>query len=37
MIYNKLVRDRIPDIIRNHGETPHTRILSDAEYGLIWN
>ena len=30
--YNKLVRDNIPDIIHNNGETPITRILSDKEY-----
>lgn len=31
-IYNKLVRDGIPDIIRSQGQTPKTRILSDEEY-----
>ena len=31
-IYNKLVRDRIPDMIRTNGETPHTRILDMDEY-----
>lgn len=31
-IYNKLVRDNIPDIIRDDNETPVTRILTDAEY-----
>ena len=28
----KLVRDRIPEIIRNDGEKPIIEILSDAEY-----
>lgn len=32
MIYNKLVRDNIPDIIAANGETPRIRILSDDEY-----
>lgn len=31
-IYNKLVRDRIPDIILKNNELPATRILSDEEY-----
>lgn len=31
-VYNKLVRDNIPNIIRNNNEEPITRILSDAEY-----
>ena len=33
-IYNKLVRDLIPDIIKNNGknETPLVRILDDAEF-----
>lgn len=30
--YNKLVRDKIPDIIRANGEVPITRILKDKEY-----
>ncbi len=33
-IYDKLVRDNIPDIIRSDGEKPITRILDDKEY---WN
>lgn len=31
-VYNKLVRDKIPELIRVQGETPHTRILEQAEY-----
>ena len=31
-IFNKLVRDNIPDIIENKGEKAITRILSDKEY-----
>ena len=30
--YQKLVRDRIPQIIRNGGDIPVTRILDDEEY-----
>jgi predicted house-cleaning noncanonical NTP pyrophosphatase (MazG superfamily) len=30
--YNKLVRDRIPEIIKNDGKTPKTRILNGEEY-----
>lgn len=30
--YKKLVRDRIPNIIRENGEEPITRILGDEEY-----
>ena len=32
MIYNKLVRDAIPDMITAQGEKPNIRILEDAEY-----
>lgn len=31
-VYNKLVRDKIPEIIEATGAKPKTRILSDAEY-----
>lgn len=31
-VYNKLVRDNIPNIIENKGETPITRILNGEEY-----
>ena len=32
MIYNKLVRDKIPQIIREQGEVPNYRILEQTEY-----
>ncbi len=32
-IYNKLVRDNIPQIIENNGEKPITRVLDNDEYG----
>lgn len=31
-VYNKLVRDKIPEIIENNDGHPITRILSDQEY-----
>ena len=31
-IYNKLVRDNIPDIILKDNELPCTRVLNDKEY-----
>lgn len=31
-VYNKLVRDNIPDIIRKNGEIPHISILDDEKY-----
>lgn len=33
-IYQKLVRDSIPDLIRESGETPVIRTLDDEEYIL---
>lgn len=30
--FNKLVRDKIPDIIRNQGEIPSIKVLSEDEY-----
>ena len=32
MIYNKLVRDKIPEIIRKQGEVPVCRVLESEEY-----
>ena len=31
-IFNKLVRDKIPDIIRGEGRIAKTRVLNDKEY-----
>lgn len=31
-VHNKLVRDKIPDICREHGDQPFYHILSDNEY-----
>ncbi|MGE8207028.1 nucleoside triphosphate pyrophosphohydrolase [Heyndrickxia sp. NPDC080065] len=31
-IYNKLVRDNIPEIIKSNGKTPKISTLSDEEY-----
>lgn len=32
MTYNKLVRDKIPDLIKAQGEIPYIRILAAEEY-----
>ena len=33
-VFNKLVRDKIPKIIKNNNEEPITRILNDEEYKI---
>ena len=30
--YNKLIRNKIPQIIKSNGKTPTTRILNEDEY-----
>lgn len=30
--YDKLVRDRIPELVEESGETPETHVADDAEY-----
>ena len=32
--YNKLVRDKIPEIIEKNGEKPYIKILEDNEYKM---
>lgn len=32
VVHNKLIRDKIPEIIRMHGATAVTRVLTEEEY-----
>ncbi len=32
MKFNKLVRDKIPEIVQKEGKTPKTHVADDAEY-----
>ena len=32
LVYDKLVRDNIPEIIKSNGGEPHYRKLNDEEY-----
>lgn len=36
-VYNKLVRDKIPQIIEAQGKTANVRVLSDVEYQVMLN
>ena len=35
-VYNKLVRDKIPEIIEADGKVCRTHILSNEEWGVVW-
>lgn len=32
VVHNKLIRDKVPEIIRTHGATAVTRVLTEEEY-----
>ncbi|MBI9011211.1 MAG: nucleoside triphosphate pyrophosphohydrolase [Clostridiales bacterium] len=36
-VYNKLVRDKIPQIIEEAGKKPHTHVLDDEAYLMSLN